>query len=79
VQRALANTSNSFDRLTRDVPVGNTLERMQTGIIPHSLLEIYEQTARSMVERIDFMNHLLTLPINEMRVVIRAQLELDKE
>jgi hypothetical protein len=32
-----------------------------------------------MVERIDFMNHLLTLPINEMRVVIRAQLELDKE
>ncbi len=75
VQSALANTSNSFDRLTRDVPVGNTLERMQTGTIPHSLLEIYEQTARSMVERIDFMNHLLTLPINEMLVVIRAQLE----
>lgn len=77
VKDALTRLNNSFNRLTRDVPVGNVLERC-IGATPHSLLSTYDAIAQTMVDRMDFLSYLLTLPMNEMRVVIRAQLELDR-
>lgn len=72
--------SDSFDRLTRDVPVGNVHERLQgTTLYNPSFLMSYDKTVQDTLARMDFLSHIQTLPTDEMRVVIRAQLELDKE
>jgi hypothetical protein len=72
--------SDSFDRLTRDVPTGNIHERLQSMKLLHpTFLTRYDETAQNTLTRMDFLSYIQTLPLDKMRVVIRAQLELDKE
>lgn len=80
VADAHTRLSDSFDRLTRDVPLGNIHERLQsTTLYNPSFLPSYEKTVQDTLARMDFLSYIQTLPLDEMRVVIRAQLELDKE
>lgn len=80
VANAHTRLSDSFDRLTRDVPIGNVYERLQSMKLLHpTFLTSYEKTVQDTLARMDFLSYIQTLPLNEMRVVIRAQIELDKE
>jgi len=74
--------SNSFDKLTRDIPIGNMKERfnrLQPTTISASYSVNYDKTLHETLARMDFLSHIQTLPLDQMRVMIRAQLELDKE
>lgn len=82
VADAHTRLSDSFDRLTRDVPIGNVKERftrLQPSSISASYSVNYDKTVQDTLTRMDFLSYIQTLPLDEMRVVIRAQLELDKE
>jgi len=71
--------SSSFDKLTRDIPIGNIAERHTSLTLPPSFIVSYDSVVQSTIQRMDFLSHIQTLPLDQMRVMIRAQLELDKE
>ena len=79
IEQLRARLGESFDRLTRDVPVGNVHNRLAAATLPMSFITTYDKVVNETLARMDFLDYALTLPVDEMRVVLRSQIELDKE